>query len=79
MDIDHNIICLAKRTHKPKLDPYCLCIIKCSKLILLVVQLKVFHINYTYEQEGLYNKVNNIAKTTDTLVVCLPIQANRIL
>ena len=72
-------MCLAKWTYKPKLDPYYLRIIKYSKLILLVVRLKVFHINYTCEQEGLYNKVNDIAKTADTLVVCLLIQANHIL
>ena len=54
-------------------------IIKYSKLILLIIQLKVFYINHSREQEGLYNKVNNIAKIVDALVVYLLIQVNYIL
>jgi hypothetical protein len=44
---------------------------KLSALLLLIVRLKLLKLYNISKQEGLYNKVDNVANTTDPPLSCL--------
>ncbi len=61
---------LAKWSQEPKLSSSYLLIRDISIPILVIVQLQLIYFYYIYKQEGLYNKVNNIANIPNPLVIC---------
>jgi hypothetical protein len=73
MDIDNDIVPLTKWTQEPKLDPYCFLISKLSIFVLAIIQLKLFYPNDICKQEGLYNKVDNMANAMDLPLLYIPL------
>ncbi len=76
VNMDNDIIRLAKWAQKLELDFYLLCNVQSYKLFiifLVIVQLKLIKSNNIREKKSLYNKIDNITNATNPPLLCIPL------